>query len=389
MARIVVCGYMVRYPMAGNMWAYFHYVMGLHLLGHEVVYLEESGWPQSCYTPSTQTWGDYPHEGLRSARELWDAYTPHVPLVYVDAATGHIEGMSREELLETLRTADLLVNVGGVCWLPEFEFCPRKALVDMDPLFTQVGRFGGDKLSRHQVHFTYGANIGRPGCSVPTCGLLWHPTVPPVVPELWQGAAPTPDAPFTTIANWSAYGGITHNGEYYGQKSEEFLRILDLPQMTKQRLELAISGASIAEIARLRAAGWHVLDAEAQVSGALATYRNYILHSKGELSVAKHAYVKTHSGWFSDRSVCYLAAGLPTVLQETGFSEWLPSEGRGVVPFGTVEEAAAALERVSADYDDHRRAARELAERVFSYQVVLPRLLEVALNATPVQTRLR
>ncbi len=42
----------------------------------------------------------------------------------------------------------------------------------------------------------------------------------------------------------------------------------------------------------------------------IPAYRAYITGSRGELSAAKHAYVKTWSGWFSDRSVCYLAAGL-------------------------------------------------------------------------------
>ena len=129
---------------------------------------------------------------------------------------------------------------------------------------------------------------------------------------------------------------------------------------------------------QLRAAGWSVRKAEEVSVDALA-YRSYITGSRGEFSVAKHAYVKSHSGWFSDRSVCYLAAGLPTILQDTGFSEWLPT-GRGVLAFSTVEEAAECLETVRQDYSAHRFAASIIVEQTFSHDVVLPRLLESVVN---------
>jgi hypothetical protein len=284
-----------------------------------------------------------------------------------------------------LASADLLLNLGGVCWLPEFHLCRRRAFVDMDPLFTQVGQFGAWLLHEHHVHFTYGVNIGRPGCTIPTGEVDWLPTVPPVVLDLWENARPAADAALTTVAHWSAYGGVTYNGEYYGQKDEEFLRLLDLPSRTPQKLELALSGASDEVTERFRAAGWLVREA-ADVSTGIANYQSFILHSWGEFSAAKNAYVKTHSGWFSDRSVCYLAAGLPTVLQDTGFSDWLPT-GRGVLAFSSVEEAAGCIEQVGAEYPVHRRAAREIAERTFSSAIVLPRLLDAAFNQIALPAR--
>jgi hypothetical protein len=207
----------------------------------------------------------------------------------------------------------------------------------------------------------------------------WLPAVPPVVPDAWEGADPPDDAPWTTVANWSAYGGVTYEGEHYGQKDVEFLRLLDLPGRTRQKLELAISGADEPVRARLRAAGWSVRDAGEEVSTDVATYRDYIRCSRGEFSAAKNAYVKTRSGWFSDRSVCYLAAGRPVVLQDTGFTDWLPA-GRGVLAFATPAEAADCLERAARDYPAHCAAARELADRFFDYRVVLPRLLDAALG---------
>jgi hypothetical protein len=385
MARVVVCGYMIRHPVAGNLLAFFHYVLGLHRLGHEVAYLEESGWPYSCYDPVTRHWQDHPDTGLAVVRALAAEHGMSIPVCYVNRDTGRVDGSDRAGVRRMLESADLLLNIGGVCWLPEFELCHRRGLVDMDPVFTQVAQFAARVLPDYDVHFSYGANIGRPGCTVPTGGVEWLPTVPPVVPELWQCPAPPADAPFTTVANWGSYGGLTHDGEHYGQKDEEFLRLVDLPRRTAQRLELAISGGQDVR-GRLRAAGWSVRDAGEEVSTDVPTYRGYITGSRGEFSAAKNAYVKTRSGWFSDRSVCYLAAGRPVVLQDTGFSDWLPT-GRGVLAFTNIDEAADQLERVNADYPAHGRAARDLAERVFDYRVVLPRLLEAALGAAGTERR--
>lgn len=377
MARIVVCGYMVRHPLAGNLFAYFHYVLGLHRLGHEVAYVEENGWSGACYDPATNTYGDDPTPGLERVRTLFAMHGADLPVCYVDRERGAVYGAEWDELTEMLRDADLLLNLGGVCWLPEFRLCRRRALVDMDPVFTQVGLFGAKVLDDYHVQFSYGTNIGRPGCTVPTAGVDWLPVAPPVVTALWKGGPPPPGAAFTTIANWSAYGSVTHGGERYGQKDEEFQRLIDLPARTDQPLELALSGAPDEIAARFRAKGWSIRDAGA-VSGDVGAYQRYIRASRGEFSAAKHAYVATYSGWFSDRTVCYLAAGRPAIVQETGFSDWLPT-GRGVLGFGTADEAAYCLARVNADYATHAQAARDLAERFFSHRVVLPRLLAAAL----------
>ena len=382
MAKIVVCGYMVRFPVAGNVLAYFSYVLGLHRLGHQVVYLEESGWPSSCYDPAEGQWHDDPSAGLKVVRSLISEYGLPVPVLYVDRESGRVDGGEWGEARRVLAEADLLLNVGGVCWLPEFKLCKCLALVDMDPLFTQAGEFGvrlGGNFQSYHALFSYGANIGLPGCTVPTMEADWLPTVPPVVPEMWNAALPAEGAPFTTVANWSAYGAITYGGEHYGQKDEEFMRLLDLPSRTSQKLELALSGVPGEVAERLRSAGWLVRDANRGVNMRIQAYQSYIRASRGEFSVAKHAYVKSRSGWFSDRSVCYLAAGLPVVLQDTGFSDWL-SVGEGVLAFSSVQEAATYIEKVNRDYGAHCNAARKIAEETFSYKVVLPRLLDRAMS---------
>jgi hypothetical protein len=378
-ARVVVCGYMIRHPVAGNLLAYFQYVLGLRRLGHEVAYVEESGWPESCYDPDTGELGDEPASGLRRARRLFAEHHLDVPIYYVDRETGLVHGTTWDDLKRLLRSADLLLNLGGVCWLPEFRVCRRRVLVDMDPFFTQVGRFGAWLLDDHHAHFSYGANIGRPGCAIPTAGVDWLPTVPPVVTDLWHDSGAATNGKFTTVANWSAYGGVIHDGERYGQKDEEFVRLRDLPKRTTQRLELVLAGVPDDVARDLRAAGWSVRGAGEPEGTEVAAYRAYIRASRGELSAAKHAYVKTRSGWFSDRSVCYLAAGRPVVVQDTGFGDWLPT-GRGVLAFSSVEDAADRLERVNAAYDHHSRAAREIAEQVFAHDVVLPNLIDAAVR---------
>lgn len=390
MARIVVCGYMIRHPLAGNLLAYFHYVLGLHRLGHEVLYLEESGWTGSCYNPINRNYNDDPHFGFHTVQTLINTYGVNAKVCYVNRDTGSVYGADWKEVERMLRTADLLLNIGGVCWLPEFLLCKRRVLIDMDPFFTQTGTFATEGRNDYHVYFSYGVNIGQPNCGVPSDGVEWLPTLPPVAPEIWRSPVLTPepggeiewaDAPFTTIANWSAYGRTIYQGEHYGQKDEEFMRLLELPSYCSQKLELALSGSDseIAEIVKsLQAAGWLVRDGK-RISANLSTYRTYITGSRGEFSVAKHAYVKTRSGWFSDRSVCYLAAGRPVVLQDTGFSDWLPT-GHGVLAFSSLESAVDCIERVNADYSAQSLAARELAEQTFSYKVVLPRLLEMAIT---------
>jgi hypothetical protein len=314
-------------------------------------------------------------------------YQLDIPVCFVNRDTGDVFGTDWAQAKWMLRAADLLLNIGGVSWLPEFNYSRRRALIDMDPLFTQLGRFGADILDDHHVHFSYGANIGQPGCTVPPGSVNWHPLAPPVVPELWDDLvadSPGPDgdsrrnAAYTTIANWSAYESITQNGKRYGQKDEEFLRIIDLPGRIKQTVEVALSGASPDIEERFRSAGWSISSAE-EVSADLPTYQAYIAGSRGEFSVAKHAYVETRSGWFSDRSVCYLAAGLPVILQESGFSDWLPT-GRGLMAFSSLDEAVSCIEKTDADYSRHRIAAREIAESAFHYRLVLGRLLDTALR---------
>jgi len=123
--------------------------------------------------------------------------------------------------------------------------------------------------------------------------------------------------------------------------------------------------------------GWHITDGYA-VSADPWKYREYVRASKAEFSVAKHAYVATHSGWFSCRSACYLAAGKPVVVQDTGFSESLPT-GKGILAFSTEDEALDAIARLNREYQLHAAAATRLAREYFDAQQVLQALLQTVL----------
>jgi hypothetical protein len=377
--QIIITGYMIRHPVAGNMLAYFHYLLGFHRLGHEVCYLEESGWPNACYNPELGSYSDDPCYGIHAVRALLKNYNIRIPVYYVNRNTGELSGNTHSDLDHLFSSADLLLNIGGVCSLPQFTLSNRRALIDMDPLFTQLGFFAGEDLNNYHVYFSYGSNIGKAGSSVPTCGIKWLPIVPPVVPAIWQestgiiGKARL-NSPFTTICNWSAYGTVEHDGNTYGQKDVEFKRLLELPGHVSPQLELAVSGADAKTRKMFEAAGWSICNA-ADISHDLPTYQQYIAGSRGEFSVAKHAYVKTRSGWFSDRSVCYLAAGRPVIVQDTGIADWLTT-GKGVLTFSSMKQAIECIDQVEADYKNHCEAAKQIADQVFSYRAVLPRILE-------------
>lgn len=389
MARIIVCGYMIRHPVAGNIMAYFQYILGLHRLGYQVVYVEESGWSSSCYDPIRKEYGDDPSVGLRIVRRLMKYYRVDIPVCYFDRESGNIWGMDLAAMRRLMSKADLLLNVGGVCWLSDFLLCRRRALIDMDPFFTQIGCFSVEGVDEYQSYFSYGANIGRTGCHIPTNEKDWLATVPPVVPDIWATKSThlnsDGNAPFTTIANWSAYGSVNYRGEQYGQKDLEFLRLLGLPGNTTQKLELALSGAGSETIQQLKLAGWSVRCA-GEVSKDISTYKTYIAGSRGEFTAAKNAYVKTNSGWFSDRSVCYLASGRPVIMQDTGFSTWLPTD-EGVLAFSTMDEALSCIEKVNSRYAANCRAARNLAEQTFSYNIVLPAMLDTIWKGSAIHRR--
>jgi hypothetical protein len=292
-------------------------------------------------------------------------------------------GMSLEEMAGVCRGADLLLNISGHVKTERLlAGVRRRVYVDQDPVYTQLwhAEYGQDLgFARHDTFVTVGLNIGTPHSPIPDCGLPWRHALPPVVPDLWP-AHPTPaGARFTTIASWGGFGDLCYRGEWYRSKYEEFRRFAELPKKVGQEFEVALRRHREGDegVRLLRDHGWAATAATRIAS--LDDYQGYIVRSRAEIGIAKNAYVKGRSGWFSDRSAHYLASGRPVLAQATGFERHLPT-GRGLLAFGDLEEAAAGVERINRDYPGHCRAARAIAEEFLDYRKVLPKLLEGCLN---------
>jgi hypothetical protein len=285
------------------------------------------------------------------------------------------------ELLKLADSAAVLLNISGHLAIePLLQRFRRKVLIDIDPGFTQywyAAGNGGARLAGHDWYFTIGENIGTPECPIPLSGISWHRTRPPAVLSEWP-VTPAPQSPrFTTIANWrGSYGTVQFGGQTFGLKVHEFRKVAELPSRVSSIFEIALNihPGDHKDLAALKANGWQITD-PLSAAATPSRFRRYVQESGAEFSVAQGIYVETNSGWFSDRSVRYLASGKPVLVQETGFSRNLPV-GEGLVAFRTLDEAAVGARRIKQDYDHHCRAARALAEEYFDSDKVLRRLLD-------------
>jgi hypothetical protein len=375
---ILFSGMMAGDPFQGGAtWAVLQYLLGFRRLGHDVLFLEPIK-PSSLRPNGTTLEASANAEYFnRVAREF--GLVGHSALIV--RGTTECLGLTYREVSEFCRRADVLINVAGMLTDPVLlERVPVRAYLDLDPAFVQLWQAvqGIDMRFDGHTHFlTVGQSIGRPECPVPTCGRKWIATPPPVVLEQWPMAGPEPpaDGAWTTVANWRGYGSIEHDGVHYGQKAHSLRKLIDLPARTAERLELALSihPQEVIDLGALGRHGWRLLDPR-EVAGNAADYRRFIQGSSGEFGVAKSGYVVSRSGWFSDRSACYLASGRPVVAQDTGFARHLPA-GEGLLAFDTTEAAVSGMGAVARDYARHSRAARHLAETYFDSDKVLGRLL--------------
>jgi hypothetical protein len=370
--RVVVSGMVAGDPhQGGASWAVLQYVLGLRRLGCDVVLVEQ--WdPPAGAPPLART------ESASYFRELAGAFALEDRSALLRAGTEETVGLDFERLREACRGADVLFDVSGMLTDERLvESIPRRVYLDLDPAFNQLWQATGiDMRFAGHTHFvTVGQAIGTPGSDVPTCDLDWIPTVPPVVLEHWPAAQDEGGA-FTTIGNWRGYGSIDHGGVQYGQKVHSMRGLMSLPRLTDARFELALAihPDEKPDLETLAENGWTIVD-PLDVAGTPARYADFIRASHAELGIAKSGYVVSRSGWFSDRSACYLASGRPVLAQETGFSRFLPT-GEGLLAFADVEDAAAGIEELGRDYTLHARRARELAVEHFDSDRVLARLLE-------------
>ncbi|HET9853458.1 MAG TPA: hypothetical protein VFR53_00235 [Methylomirabilota bacterium] len=380
--RLVVLHLAGRYPLGGIGWQAAHYVLGLARLGHDVYYVEDSG--THPYEPRVRSVVEDSSYSVAFLADVMGHFGLGDRWAYVDSVTGICHGMSRERLRAIYREADGLLNVCGATELTDEHLrCPVRIYVETDPVFEQIRVAEGDRraieaLAEHTHHFTYGENMGQPDCPIPLEKFAWRTTRPPVIPDLWDATVNPAAERFTTVATWKNVGkDVRFRGEtYYWSKHLNFLRVADLPRRTRQPLELALEVEDDATRDLLVRNGWLITNAF-EASRDITAYQRHIGRSRGEFTVSKDLVARTRSGWFSDRSVCYLAAGKPVVTQDTGFGKFMPT-GVGLIPFETVEEAAAALDEVNRDYARHSRGAREIAVESFAAERVLGRLCREA-----------
>jgi hypothetical protein len=380
--KIIVFGIMFFTPIAGVTYQFLHYLIGLRRLGYDPYYIEDPGpWLQEIFHYDWyHTAEHFDHvvralEGAGFARR-W---------AFRNRFSGVCLGLNEPEVLRVYREADAFLNVTGDQQIGDEQArCPRRIYIEADPFATQVMTALGDPdvidhLQAHDTHFTYGENIGQPDCLVPIEQFTWLSTRQPVVLDLWANSSEAGTA-YRSITTWQNPDVkkklIEFKGEpYYWDKGREFRKFLDLPKLRALPLELAVNGDE-QTLHLLREHGWCGFGA-ASVSHDLNVYKTFIQQARAEFTVARDQYVRPRTGWFSDRSACYLAAGRPVITQDTGFGKFIPT-GRGLFAFENMDDVLAAIDTVESDYQAHSRAAREIATEYFAAEKVLASLLERA-----------
>ena len=376
--NIVVAGYIVCGPIGGLVWHHLQYILGLDRLGHNVLFVEDSQDYPACYHPLTFQLTDDPSYGLLFLQTIFDRYNLKDKWAYFDYHTNQWYGKSKQALETELDKADIFLNLSGVDPLRDhFQKIPVRAFIDTDPAFTQIRHLTEEAAMniarKHNRFFSFGENVGKPGCLVPDDGFKWLPTRQPIVMDAWQHASTVSGhAKWTTVMQWDSYKIRELDGKRFGMKSLSFDAYIGLPKKLEDQIELAL-GSIAAPREKLIAEGWSIVD-PLPISLTPETYQTYIYQSKGEWSVAKHGYVESKSGWFSERSACYLASGKPVVVQDTGFSD-LFETGKGLFGFSNPEEAVSSIQQINRDYNTHCRSARAIAEGNFNSDTVLTSLL--------------
>jgi hypothetical protein len=367
-SAVVIAGALAQSRYGGHAWVFLQYLLGFRRLGFDVLFvdrLEPEMGIDEC-------------EADRRLRAVIEPYGLDRKYAVLCDGGARTIGLRREEVIDITKRSLVLINVMG--FLNDEEIlgaAKTRVFLDIDPGFAQMWRelALADVLSGHDSYLTFGANLGTPECAVPTCGYKWLATRPPVVLEHWP-LAPG-DRGFTSVGAWRGpFDPIEFEGTKYGLRVHELRRLAPVPQLTGRRFEAAldIDPADSADRELLNANGWVLID-PAPATGSPHAYRRFIQQSSAEFAVAKGMYVQAQTGWFSDRSACYLASGKPVLFQDTAIARHYPL-GEGLLTYSNLAEAAAGVESICRDYSRHSRAARQIAEEHFDSDRVLAELLE-------------
>ena len=389
--RIIVGGYIGLYPTGGVMWDYIQYVIGLKELGHDVYYIEDTG-QYSFYRNPEDPW-DSSYKVVEYLKREMEKFGLEDRWAYRNLFNGECAGLSNKQVLEICSTSDVFINISASSiFREEYLKIPVKILIDSDPMFTQVqylseienksDYYVADriKLSDYNYHFTFGENINSKNCRIPILDIKWLETRQPICLSYWSNGKllPKKKIKFTTVMNWSTRSKLKFENEEWGQKDVEFLKYLSIPtQFKKAEFEIILSVSAgfkdKVDLNLIKGNEWEIHDPELTI-GTPDEYKKFIQSSSAEFSIAKEAYVKSRSGWFSCRSACYLASGLPVVTEETGWSDFIPS-GKGLFAFSNEGEAISSIKEVEENYERHCKCALEIANEYFDSKKVLSNLL--------------
>jgi len=379
--KIIVFGILFWYPLAGVTYQFLHYLIGLRRLGYDPFYIEDSG--RWVYDPRLNDLSPDASGNVDAVAPVLQAHGFGDRWSFRgNYPGGQSYGMTDEQRLQLYREADGFLNVTGAQEIrDEQRACKRRVYVESDPFASQVKVAKGDAgmiatLAAHDTLFTFGENIGAPDCGVPLEKFCWLPTRQPVALELWDHALPA-GTTYNTITTWHNRGkDLEYRGQtWYWTKDREFEKFLELPRKCPARFELAATVDAQVK-ARLQQHGWQQTDS-IEISRGIDRYRGYIQQARAEFTVARDQYVRPNTGWFSDRSACYLAAGRPVITQETGFSNILPT-GKGLFGFNNLDDILRAVDCIERDYEGNCRAARAIAAEYFAADKVMASLMDRA-----------
>jgi hypothetical protein len=381
--KIIVFGILFWYPLAGVTFQFLHYLLALRRLGYDVYYVEDSA--RWIYDPRLNDLSPDPTGNLATVIPVLEAHGLGDKWAFRGKyPDGQCYGMSDAQVDALYQEADAFLNVTGAQELREEHLqVKRRIYVESDPFASQVKVAKGDAgmirtLEAHDTLFTFGENIGAPDCGIPVERFQWLPTRQPVLLDLWPVSEPKPAAAFNTITTWQNKGkNIEWQGDtWYWTKDREFEKIIALPTRRPHvGFELAV-GVNDDVRDLLTRNRWRLTDSIG-VSTSIDSYRDYIRQSRGEFTVARDQYVRPKTGWFSDRTACYLAAGRPVITQETGFSKFY-GVGKGLYGFDTMEDILRAVDAIESDYEGHCATAREIALEFFAAEKVVGSLMERA-----------
>jgi hypothetical protein len=377
MARIILGSYVFRYPLGGMIsWA-MQYLNGLIELGHDVYFVEKYGYDNSCYNPVTKEMSDDCSYGIEVVSNVMNRFGMKDRWCFVSKGENYF-GIQKNRIEEIFSTADLFIDMGSHgSWNDEAQKCQMRVLIDGEPAFTQIKWSNkidaGSPVPTYDRYYSNGQNIGKTGNPAPSLGLNWGHLYSPISCSSVKVNSPPSGAPYSTVMNWKSHAMIEYKGKQFGQKDIEFARFIDLPQKVGVPMEVAVSGEDIPENL-LRENKWRLADAQA-VTISYHSFNEYIQNCRGEFSVCKNIFVQNKTGWFSDKSAAFLASGRPVILQDTGFSEYLPT-GDGLFAVENSAEAAEAIEEIESDYEYHSSQAREIAIEYLDAKKVMGKFLE-------------